>query len=190
MDLRKGLSSCEHPVGRTRLAVGEGQVMQPLFMCCCLLLKDGCAWRLCCHQATKDLTGPADAVTALGGTWKSCHWGVQAGEHCICLGACRRGWWQGCKEVHPGARQKQKSRNLPCTCSYSFDTLVTGVPGGVHAGGENPWGQTSSRPLLLHGHVFCPITQLDLRAEGWKGTIKSFIFCPAAPGNPGLAGLF
>lgn len=28
------------------------------------------------------------------------------------------------------------------------------------------------------------------QTEGWKGTIKSFIFRPAAPGNPGPAGLW
>ena len=64
----------------------------------------------------------------------------------LCLFGCLEKRVVAGMQRSPGAKQKQKSRNLPCTCLYEFhgERLVPGVSGSVLAAGGNRQGQSST----------------------------------------------
>lgn len=174
--LKQPLGTLEHPAGRARLPVARGREGA--------LCTAGSCWRMavCCAGTRKQ---------KVLSCWH--HWGSGSSQwhlELVSLGVLSwRPWMHGClrrrvmalMQRSSCARQKQKSRTLPCTCSYNFQwaTPAPGVPGNVQAGGADPGGHIAAGCAQAAG----------LQAEIWKGTIKSFILCPAAPGNPGLGGL-
>lgn len=116
--------------------------------------------------------------------------------HCVIEDQGWKAWHLfGCLEVRVRAgiqRNPFKRQNRKLSHTYLTFTKTSGWLGCQAVcllEVKNKWGPSS----LLRCYCCTPTSPAPrgswLQADRWKGTIKSFILHPAAPGTPGLAGL-